>query len=95
MIFKCDSKIVADTLLGHCTLRVVVSNILVGVAHKIQDFQSICMSHVKRQGNKSAHILAKYAIAVENNDNIVTWIKENPPLIELAITHDIMNLSFF
>ena len=94
MIFKCDSKIVADTLLGLFTLHVVVSNILVGVAHKIQDFQSLCMSHVKRQGNKLAHILAKYAKAVENNDNIKTWIEENLPLIELVITHDVMNLSF-
>ena len=52
------------------------------------------MSHVKHQGNKSVHILAKYAKVVKNNDNIVTWIEENPPLIELAITHDVMNLSF-
>ena len=48
MIFKCDSKIVADTLLGLCTIHVVVSNILVGVAHKIHDFQSLRMSQVKR-----------------------------------------------
>ena len=94
MIFKCDSKIVADTLLGLCTIHVVVSNILVGVAHKIQDFQSLRMSHVKHRGNRSTHILAKYAKVVENNDNIVTWIGENPPLIELAITHDVMDLSF-
>ena len=94
MNFKCDSKIVADTLLGLFTLNVVVSNILVGVAHKIQDFQSLRMSHVKHQGNRSAHILAKYAKAVENNDNIETWIEENLPLIELVITHDVMNLSF-
>ena len=88
------TKIVADTLLGLCTIHVVVSNILVGVPHKIQDFQSLCMSHVKRQGNKLAHILAKYAKAVENNDNIITWVGENPPLTELAINHDVMDLSF-
>ena len=29
------------------------------------------MSHVKRQSNKLAHILAKYAKEVENNDNCV------------------------
>ena len=48
---------------------------------------------MKRQGNKSAHILAKYAKEVENSDNYVTWIVENPHLIELAITNDVMNLS--
>ena len=51
---------------------VVVSNILVGIAYKLQDFRSAHVSHVKRQGNKLAHILAKYAKEVENNDNCVT-----------------------
>ena len=51
------------------------------------------MSHVKHQGNKPAHILATYAKEVKNSDNYVTWIVENPNLIELAITNDVMNLS--
>lgn len=51
------------------------------------------MSHVKCQGSKATHILAKYANEVENSDNYVIWIEENPLPIELAIIHDVMNLS--
>ena len=50
---------------------VVVLSILVGIANKLQDFRSAHVSHVKRQSNKLAHILAKYAKEVENNDNCV------------------------
>ena len=35
VVFECDSKIVANALLGLCTPLVVVSNILVRVAHKV------------------------------------------------------------
>ena len=72
VVFECESKIVADALLGLCTPPVVVSNILVGIAHKLQDFRSAHVPHMKCQGNKPAHILAKYAKEVENNDNCVT-----------------------
>ena len=68
VVFECDSKIVADALLGLCTPPVVVSNILVEIAHKLQDFRSTHVSHVKRQGNKLAHILVKYAKEVENSE---------------------------
>ena len=48
---------------------------------------------MRRQGNKPAHILAKHSKDIVNSDNFVTWIEENPSLIELAITHDVLNLS--
>ena len=38
VVFECESKIVANALLGLCTPPIVVSNILVGIAHKLQDF---------------------------------------------------------
>ena len=64
------------------------------VAHKIQDFCSAQLSHVKHQNNKPAHILAKYAKEIDNNDSYyVAWIEEIPLLIKSAITHNVMNLS--
>ena len=93
VVVESDSKIVADTLLRLCTPSMVVSNILVGIAYKLQDFRPVQVSHVKCQGNKPAHLLAKFAKEIDNIDNYVTWIEVNPSLIELAITHDVLNLS--
>ena len=62
----------AGTFLGLCTLPMAVSNVLVRVAHKFQDFRSIQISHVKRQDNKPAHLLAKFAQKIDNIDNYVT-----------------------
>lgn len=93
VIFECDSKIVSDALLGLCTPPMIISNILARVSLKFQDFQLVQVSHVRRQGNRPAHILAKHAKDIVNSDNFITWIEENSSLIESAITHDVLNLS--
>ena len=92
VILECDSKIVFDALLGLCTSPIIISNILAEIYHQLQDFRMAQVSHVRRQGNKSTHILAKHAKDIVNSDNFVTQIKENPSLIKLAIIHDILNL---
>ena len=94
VVVESDSKIVADTLLGSYTPPMVVFNVLVGVAHKFQDFRSIQISHVKRQGNKPTHLLEKFAKEIDNIDNNITRIEDNPSPIKLAIAHDELNLSF-
>ena len=47
VIVESYSKVVVDTLLGLCTPPMVVLNILDGVTHKLQDFRSVQVSHVK------------------------------------------------
>ena len=39
VVVESHSKIVADTLLGLCTPPMVVSNVLTGIAYKLQDFK--------------------------------------------------------
>ena len=41
VILECDSKIVFDALLGLCTLPMIISNILAGVYHQLQDFRVV------------------------------------------------------
>ena len=72
VIFECDSKIVSDALLGLCTPPIIISNILARVSLKFQDFRLAQVSHIRRQGNRSAHILAKHAKDIVNSDNFVT-----------------------
>ena len=48
------------------------------------------VSHVRREGNKPAHILAHYAKGL---DSYVTWVVGDPILIESALARDVLNLS--
>ena len=48
---------------------------------------------MRRQGNGPTHILNKHVKDIINSDNFVTWIEENPSLIESVLTHDVLNLS--
>ena len=58
--------------------------------HGIQDisreFRSVGYSHVRRQGNLPAHILAKYASSI---NNYVAWIEEDSCCIMQAFFHDV------
>ena len=53
-------------------------------------FLDLCVSHVRRGGNKPVHILAQY---VEGISNSVTWVEGDPIVIESALAQDILNLS--
>lgn len=46
-------------------------------------------SHVRREGNKLAHNLAQYAKGL---DSYVTWVEEDPIIIELALAPNVLNL---
>ena len=72
VVLECDSKIVFDALMGSCVPPVTISNILEGIGQKLLAFQLAWVSHVKRQGNKTRHILEKYAKEVDNSDCFVT-----------------------
>ena len=48
------------------------------------------VSHVKRSGNRPAHILAQYA---RDLDSYVTWVEENSVFLEFVLAHDVLNLS--
>ena len=41
VVVESDSKIVADTLLRLCSPPMVVSNVLTGIAYKLQNFRSV------------------------------------------------------
>lgn len=48
------------------------------------------VSHVKQDGNNPAHNLVQYAKGI---GNYVTWVEENPGIVESALAQDILNLS--
>ena len=89
MVVESDSKIVSDALLGLFTSPITVSNILTSLVHQLWDFRSAEVSHVERQGNRPAHLLAKHAKELDSFYNYVIWIEKNSSLIKSAISHDV------
>ena len=47
------------------------------------------ISHVKRDSNRPAHLLAQYAKYL---DSYQSRIEENPNMVELALAHDVLCL---
>lgn len=58
----------------------------------LHDFHQVELSHICLQSNRSAYLLAKYAIGIAD---ISVWIEENPYFIEQALLHDVIVASQF
>ena len=58
IMFESDSKKVVDALNGVSEAAVAIDNITGGIWVKMQDVRCVSISHVKRKGNRSAHLLA-------------------------------------
>ena len=46
----------------------------------------INFAHVKMQGNRHAHLLAKHALGIAN---YLTWMEETPYFLEQALLQDV------
>lgn len=51
VIVACESQIVADALYGVSESPTVISNITVGICHKLLEFRQVQISHLRKQDN--------------------------------------------
>ena len=65
-----------------------VEPLIAGMLTLCKEFRQVEFSHVRRQGNKPAHLLAKHAQSIVD---FTTWIEENPYFIEQALIHDVFS----
>ncbi|XP_075663169.1 uncharacterized protein LOC142632690 [Castanea sativa] len=64
--------------------------VIVAMHALCRDFRRVEYSHVRRQGNSPAHLLAKHAKSIVDFSK---WIEENPCFIEQALIHDVIAFS--
>ena len=69
---------------------VSVMPIIYEIQSSTHDIRKVLFSHVYRNGNKPAHMLAKHAICI---GDFVVWMDENPYFLEQALHHDVMFTS--
>ena len=86
-ILEGDSLVAYNALYGSSTLPTVVQGILMSCG----PLDRIYFSHVKRQGNRSAHLLVKLALGIVD---YLTWMEETPCFLEQPPLHDVSLISF-
>jgi len=89
-ILEGDSLNVVRALQGLSPPSVSVMSIICGIQSSCYDVRKVVYSHVCRQENRPAHILAKHAI---NIVDFMVWMEENPCFLEQALHHDVMFYS--
>ena len=90
IILEGDSLILVRALYGLSWPPSTIDSMVVGMQLLCLDFRMVYVSHVRRQGSKPTHILAKYALSI--NDSVV-WIEETPCCIEQALIQDFVPIS--
>lgn len=70
-----DSLVMIHALNGISAPPFTVSAVIQGILDLSKAFRRVKFSHVKRQGNRPIHALAKHALCIIN---FVAWIEEIP-----------------
>ena len=86
VILEGDSLVVFNAFCNISTPPSSIAAVVQGIQDICGDFRGVGFSHVRRQGNIPAHILAKLA---SNIADFVAWIEEDPCCIIKAFIHDV------
>ena len=86
-ILEDDSLNVVRALQGLSLPPIFVMPIIYGIQSSTHDVRKVLFSHVCRNGNKPAYMLAKHAICISD---LMVWMEENPYFLEQALHHDVM-----
>ncbi|XP_075633722.1 uncharacterized protein LOC142606223 [Castanea sativa] len=90
VVLEGDSMIVYNALCDFSPAPSSIAAVIQGIQDMSSDFRSVGYSHVRRQGNLPAHLLAKYASSITD---YVAWIEEDPCCIKQALIQDVNSIS--
>ena len=86
-VLEGDSLIISNALNNVVQSPTSVTAIVEGIHVLSPDVGIVGYSHVRRTGNKPAHILARQALSFVND---VIWIEEIPCCIQQTLIHDVL-----
>ena len=89
--FKTDSSNLKNILTGLSEAPASLEPVTASILAQLDKFRFISFCHVKRDGNRPGHILAKFAKQVGDS---VVWLEETPNLIENACSQDVSLCNF-
>ncbi|XP_075655169.1 uncharacterized protein LOC142625383 [Castanea sativa] len=91
IVVQSDSLILVKALNGTSVPPSAISVVVQGILDLSLSFRKVEFSHVKRQGNRSAHVVAKHALSIVD---FIIWIEETPCFLEQALIHDVTSQVF-
>ena len=72
------------------SLLLLVQNLIAGIKSWKSMFRVWQSSFTRRDGNKAAHQMAKYA---KHISDCIIWVEDTPPIIASQILHDVSVLG--
>ena len=85
-ILEFDSLVLVSALIKNSTYLSTDGLLLDDIRFYASFFNQLLYSHVKREGNKVAHKLAKHALCISN---FLVWMEDVPPPIRSFVQDDI------
>ncbi|XP_050249443.1 uncharacterized protein LOC126696773 [Quercus robur] len=85
-VLEGDSLIMIQALSDSALAPSSVASLVYGIAVAAYDFRSVKFSHVCRNGNILAHLLAKHALGIVD---YCDWNEKSSCFIEQALLHDV------
>lgn len=89
-ILEGDSTIIYKALCETSSPPSFVELVIIGMYALCRDFRRVKFSHIRHQGNRLAHSLAKHAQSIVD---FSSWIEENPCFIRQALVHDVITFT--
>ena len=86
VVLEGDSLVLINALAGSSPSPSTVASVIQGVLELCMGFSQIQFSHVKRQGNVSAHLVVKNAYSIVDD---IVWVEEDPFFAKQALIHDV------
>ena len=90
VVLEGDLQVMVNALAGYSSPPSVVASIIQGIHEIGMEFRQVQFSHVKRQGNMPAHLVAKNAYSIVND---IVWVEEHPCFAKQALIH-VVNFMF-
>ena len=90
VILEGDSLTVLNALCGNTSPPSLVAAVVAGIKVLSCYLRQVEFSHVRRQCNRPAHLLAKHGFGIVD---FIAWLEENPCFIEQSLHHDVSCLN--
>ena len=89
-ILESNSLVVICSLMGLSSPPSSVALVVQGLLEFRGEFHKVSFCHVRRQGNRPAHLLAKHAKRIID---FSTWLEENSYFLEQALSYDVFSFA--